>query len=43
MTGISLTDRLGNRIQMFHDLIGLDSQLLSENERLNNAAMYPHL
>ena len=37
---ISLTDRLGNRIQMFHDLIGLDSQLLSDNERLNNADMY---
>ena len=39
-TGISLTDRLGNRIQMFHDIIGLDSELLSENERLNNAAMF---
>ena len=37
---ISLTDRLGNRVQMFHDLIGLDSQLLSDNERLNNADMY---
>ncbi len=39
-TGISLTDRLGNRIQMFHDIIGLDSELLSENERLNNTAMF---
>ena len=39
-TGISLTDRLGNRIQMFHDIIGLDSELLSENERLNNAAIF---
>ena len=39
-TGISLTDRLRNRIQMFHDIIGLDSELLSENERLNNAAMF---
>lgn len=38
--GISLVDRLGNRIQMFHDIIGLDSELLSESEKLNNAAMY---
>ena len=38
--GISLVERLENRIQMFHDLIGLDSELLSEGERVNNAAMY---
>ena len=38
--GISLVERLGNRIQMFHDIIGLDSELLSESERVNNAAMY---
>ena len=38
--GISLVERLGNRIQMFHDIIGLDSELLSESERVNNTAMY---
>ena len=37
---LELTDRLGNRIQSFHDLIGLDSKLLSEAERLNADAMY---
>ena len=37
---LSLTERLGNRIQSFHDLIGLDSKLLSEAERLNANAMY---
>ena len=37
---LELTVRLNNRIQMFHDLIGLDSRLLSENERLNNTDMY---
>ena len=37
---LELTDRLGNRIQSFHDLIGLDSKLLSETERLNDDAMY---
>ena len=37
---LSLTDRLHNRIQSFHDLIGLDSKLLSEAERLNANAMY---
>ena len=31
---------MGNRIQPFHDLIGLDSKLLSEAERLNANAMY---
>ena len=38
--GLSLTERLGNRIQSFHDLIGLDSKLLSESERLNVNAIY---
>jgi len=38
--GLSLTDRLLNRIQTFHDLIGLDSRLLSDTERLNSSAMY---
>ena len=37
---LSLTEKLGRRIQMFHDLIGLDSRLLSENERINDDAMY---
>ena len=38
--GLSLTDRLNRRIQTFHDLIGLDSRLLSDAERLNANAMY---
>ena len=38
--GLSLTDRLNRRIQSFHDLIGLDSKLLSDAERLNANAMY---
>ena len=37
---LSLTDRLHRRIQAFHDLIGLDSKLLSDAERLNANAMY---
>ena len=37
---LSLTERLNQRIQSFHDLIGLDSKLLSEAERLNAGAMY---
>ncbi len=37
---LSLTNRLHNRIQSFHDLIGLDSKLLSHAERLNADAMY---
>jgi hypothetical protein len=37
---LALTERLHNRIQTFHDFIGLDSRLLSENERLNSRAMY---
>ena len=37
---LSLTDRLTRRIQTFHDLIGLDSRLLSDTERLNANAMY---
>ena len=37
---LSLTERLRNRIQSFHDMIGLDSKLLSESERLNEDAMY---
>ena len=39
-TSLELTDRLNQRIQSFHDLIGLDNQLLSEAERLNAEAMY---
>ncbi|MBI4199683.1 MAG: hypothetical protein HY535_04330 [Chloroflexi bacterium] len=38
--GLSLTERLLRRIQTFHDFIGLDSRLLSENEKLNSKAMY---
>ncbi len=38
--GLSLTDRLNRRIQSFHDLIGLDSKLLSDTERLNVSVMY---
>ncbi len=37
---LSLTERLHGRIQSFHDLIGLDSKLLSDAERLNANAMY---
>ncbi|MDP9378754.1 MAG: phospholipase D-like domain-containing protein [Chloroflexota bacterium] len=37
---LTLTERLRNRIQAFHDFIGLDTRLLSENERLNPGAMY---
>ena len=37
---LSLTDRLHNRVQLFHDLIGLDSKLLSESERINVEAMF---
>ena len=37
---LSLTKRLGRRIQSFHDLIGLDSKLLSDAERINASAMY---
>lgn len=37
---LTLTQRLQGRIQAFHDFIGLDAQLLSENERLNPGAMY---
>ena len=37
---LSLTERLNKRIQLFHDLIGLDSKLLSDAERLNVKAMY---
>ena len=37
---LALTDRLNNRIQMFHDLIGLDNRLLSDAERVNDAIMY---
>ena len=37
---LSLTERLHQRIQSFHDLIGLDSKLLSDAERLNASAMY---
>ena len=37
---LALTERLHRRIQSFHDLIGLDSKLLSDAERLNASAMY---
>ena len=37
---LALTDRLSNRIQMFHDLIGLDNRLLSDTERVNDDIMY---
>ncbi len=37
---LALTDRLSNRIQMFHDLIGLDIRLLSDAERVNDDIMY---
>ena len=37
---LELTDRLTNRIQAFHDAIGLDNKLLSESEQLNQNAMY---
>ena len=37
---LELTDRLSNRIQAFHDAIGLDNKLLSESEQLNQNAMY---
>lgn len=37
---LALTDRLNNRIQMFHDLIGLDNRLLSDAERVNDDIMY---
>lgn len=38
--GLDLTERLIRRAQSFHDLIGLDSKLLHESERLNENAMY---
>lgn len=38
--GLSLTERLQRRIQSFHDFIGLDTPLLSADERLNPNAMY---
>jgi superfamily II DNA or RNA helicase len=37
---LSLTNRLIDRIQAFHDFIGLDTQLLSKSERVNPNAMY---
>ena len=37
---LALTERLLNRVQTFHDYIGLDSKLLAESERLNSRAMY---
>ena len=40
---LDLTDRLHNRIQSFHDLIGLDSKLLSESERLNEKGNVRHI
>ena len=38
--GLDLTGRLSGRIQLYHDLIGLDNRLLSAGERLNESAMY---
>ncbi|MCY4414718.1 MAG: DEAD/DEAH box helicase [Chloroflexi bacterium] len=32
---LGLTDKLSDRIQAFHDLIGLDNKVLSEEEQLN--------
>ncbi len=32
---LGLTEKLGDRIQGFHDLIGLDNKILSEDEKLN--------
>ena len=32
---LGLTDRLGDRIQAMHDIIGLDNKVLSESEKLN--------
>ena len=32
---LGLTDKLSDRIQAFHDLIGLDNKILSEEEQLN--------
>lgn len=37
---LDLTELLNNRIQSFHDLVGFDSRLLSDAERLNANAMY---
>jgi Helicase conserved C-terminal domain/PLD-like domain len=37
---LSLMDRLQHRIQAFHDMIGLDAPLLSDNERINPGNMY---
>ena len=37
---LKLTDRLGARIQAFHDMIGLDDRLLSETERINDQSIY---
>ena len=37
---LDLTARLLKRVQSFHDLIGLDSKLLHESERLNIDTMY---
>ena len=33
--GLGLTGKLSDRIQAFHDLIGLDNRVLSDEERLN--------
>ena len=37
---LSLSERLNRHMQTFYDLIGLDSRLLSDAERLNATAMY---
>ena len=36
---LGLVDRLSDRIQAMHDIIGLDNKVLSDSERLNPAAM----
>lgn len=37
---LTLTERLHGRIQAFHDFIGLDTHLLSADERMNDGAMF---
>ena len=37
---LSLTDRVGERIRSFHNVIGADSPVLSPDEKLNTEAMY---
>ncbi len=37
---LDLTDQIGRRVQLVHDLIGLDTRLLSHTEKLNSEEMY---